>query len=57
LPAPSGSFVLAEVRAVETAYPSWTKPVRAFFRRTNEGWKLVGLERMGENEPAISTGR
>ncbi len=54
LPSLAGSFVLTEVRAVDSVYASWTKPVRATFRRMNDGWKLVGLERMGENGPAIS---
>jgi len=54
LPATSGTFVLAEVKAVDSAYPSWTKPVRVFFRRTSAGWKLVGLERMAENDPTLS---
>jgi len=54
LPTTSGSFVLAEVRAVDSAYPPWAKPVRVFFRRTATGWKLVGLERMADNLPTLS---
>ena len=48
LPQMPGSFILAEVRAVDPPQASWAKPVKAFFRRTNGGWKLVGLERMPE---------
>jgi hypothetical protein len=44
-PAP-GAYVAADVRAVNPPHPSWTKPVRATFRRVGSGWKLVGLERM-----------
>ena len=57
LPRASGSFVLAEVRAVDSAYPSWAQPVRVFFRRTATGWKLVGLERMADNVPTLSAKR
>jgi hypothetical protein len=39
-------FIVAEVRAVETPHAPWTKPVRVTFRRTNDGWRLIGLERM-----------
>jgi hypothetical protein len=53
LPKTPGSFVLAEVRIAGSPHASWSKPVRAFFRRTNDGWKLVGLERMADQEPAI----
>jgi len=45
LPAATGAYVVAEVRTVDPTYPSWAKPVRATFCRTNSGWKLVGLER------------
>jgi hypothetical protein len=54
LPKASGSFVLAEVSAMDSAYPSWAKPVKVFFRRTGSGWKLVGLERMAENDPTLA---
>jgi hypothetical protein len=46
LPTAAGAHVAAEVRAVDPPHPSWTKPVRATFRRTGNEWKLVGLERM-----------
>jgi hypothetical protein len=54
LPTASESFVLAEVRAIDSAYPSWAKPVRVFFRRASSGWKLVGLERMAEHDPTLA---
>ena len=28
------------------AHPTWQQPVRTHFRRTADGWKLVGLERL-----------
>jgi hypothetical protein len=46
LPSEMGTFVVAEIRAVDSQYASWSVPVRATFRRTQGGWKLVGLERM-----------
>ncbi len=51
LPATPGTFVIAEVRAVDPPHASWAKPVRTTFRRMENGWKLVGLERMEEMEP------
>jgi hypothetical protein len=39
------SFVRVSVSAVEPLHPSWTIPVDVYFRRSPEGWKLVGLER------------
>jgi len=53
LPATPGSFVTVEVRAVDPPHPSWTKPVRTTFRRMENGWKLIGLERMEEREPQM----
>jgi hypothetical protein len=57
LPATSGTFVTVEVRAVDPPHSSWTKPVRTTFRRTENGWKLVGLERMEEMVPQMSEKR
>ena len=34
------------ITADSAAHPSWQQPVRTFFRRTSDGWKLVGLERL-----------
>ena len=41
----AGSFVRADVRLKNPAYPSWADPVHLYFRRTTEGWKLIGLYR------------
>jgi hypothetical protein len=54
LPATPGTFIMAEVRAIDPPHPSWTKPVRTTFRRTDNGWKLVGLERMEEMAPQVT---
>jgi hypothetical protein len=41
-----GGFVAIDLSAESAAHPSWRQPVRAFFRRSSAGWKLVGLERL-----------
>jgi len=45
LPAAVDSFVQVEIAASSAEHPSWSTPVRVFFRRTAAGWVLVGLER------------
>jgi hypothetical protein len=57
LPEAAGSFVAVEVRAVAPPHSSWAKPVRATFRRMDNGWKLIGLERMEEMQPQIADKR
>jgi hypothetical protein len=46
LPAGSGSFVAVDLSAESEGHPSWKRPIRTYFRREAEGWKLVGLERL-----------
>jgi hypothetical protein len=46
LPQSSGAYVTAEVRVVDPPHAPWANPVRATFRRSDSGWKLVGLDRM-----------
>ncbi len=46
LPGDPSAFVKVEVAAVNSSYPAWNNPVQVYFRRTNDGWQLVGLERM-----------
>jgi len=48
LPAASGTFVAVDIAVDIDAYPSWRRPVRAYFRRSGEQWTLVGLERLPE---------
>src|SRR5262249_53638313 len=45
LPAVADSFVRVDIRLTNAAYPSWTAPMRVYFRRTTSGWKLTGLYR------------
>ena len=49
---PSSGFVAVDIAADSDTYPTWKTPVRAFFRQDGGGWKLVGLERMGDTIPA-----
>jgi hypothetical protein len=52
LPSESGAIIKVEISAVKSAEPSWEKPVNAYFRLQDGGWKLVGFEREPEgNEP------
>jgi len=52
LPTQAGAFIAADMSADSQANPSWAHPVRSFFRRTDTGWKLVGLERMPDQPQA-----
>jgi len=46
LPPAAGSMIAVAISADSTTHASWQQPVRAYFRREGEGWKLVGLERV-----------
>jgi hypothetical protein len=45
LPETAGAFVMAEIRAIDAPHAAWAAPVRVTFRRTDRGWKLVGVQR------------
>jgi len=46
-----GQFVRVDISASSEAFPSWASPVRAYFRHAENGWKLVGFERMPDAPP------
>ena len=46
LPSAVGDFVQVDIRAEGGPDPSWAQPVHAWFKRSTDGWKLVGFERM-----------
>jgi hypothetical protein len=48
LPTQVGSFVAVDIAADGTDYAKWRRPIRAYFRRQTDGWKLVGLDRLAE---------
>jgi hypothetical protein len=50
-----GGFVAVDISADSASHPSWQQPVRTFFRRTTDGWKLVGLERLPDRGDVQST--
>jgi hypothetical protein len=46
LPGAMSAYVRVDVTADHVDHPSWKEPVRAYFVRQADGWKLVGLERL-----------
>jgi hypothetical protein len=50
LPSTPGAFVRVDVSATGGA-PSWSLPIHAYFKRTADGWKLVGFDRMPNAKP------
>jgi hypothetical protein len=46
LPRTAGSFVAVDISAESSEYATWRKPVRAYFRRDGNDWKLIGFERI-----------
>jgi hypothetical protein len=47
LAVPAGSYIEIDISSDSPDHPSWREPIRTHFRRTADGWKLVGLERHG----------
>jgi len=45
LPGTPGAFVQIDISA-EGGLQPWTRPVHAWFKRTADGWRAVGLTRM-----------
>jgi hypothetical protein len=46
LPSRSGEFIQVDISAEGASQKTGTEPVHAWFKRTAEGWKLVGFERL-----------
>ena len=50
LPTSAGAIVRADIKAVHAEHPEWATPVRAYFQRSANGWKLIGFERLPDGE-------
>jgi hypothetical protein len=55
LPTAAGSYIQVDLSADFAAYPAWKQPIKSHFRRTAQGWDLVGLERLPETVPVAQT--
>jgi hypothetical protein len=45
LPTAPNSFIMIELSANSNEHEAWARPIRTYFHRDADGWKLVGLER------------
>ena len=57
LPTTVGGFVAVDISADSPEHQTWRKPVRAYFRRDVNEWKLVGFERMPDERSAPTSTR
>jgi hypothetical protein len=55
LPTADGTYIRVALSAVTPAIGSWARPVHAYFKRTAGSWKLVGFERLPEQEARDGT--
>jgi hypothetical protein len=55
LPSTPGSYIQVDLSADVAAHPSWKQPIKIHFRRTAQGWQLVGLERLPETVTVAQT--
>jgi hypothetical protein len=46
LPTREDSFIAVDLSASSKEHETWRKPIRTYFRRSADGWQLVGLERI-----------
>jgi hypothetical protein len=45
-------YIGADIAALHDQHPAWQRPVRTYFRRGENGWTLVGLERLTTSSAA-----
>ena len=55
LPTADGTYVRVGLSAVTPAIGTWARPVHAYFKRTGGSWKLVGFERLPEQDGQDAT--
>jgi hypothetical protein len=53
----AGQFVEIDIACTSGAHQSWQQPIRTYFRRTSDGWKLVGLERLPDHVSGGTSGQ
>jgi hypothetical protein len=46
LPTSEDSFLAVDISASSKEHEAWRRPIRTYFRRSADGWQLVGLERI-----------
>jgi len=46
LPTSDDSFIAVDISASSKEHEAWRRPIRTYFRRSANGWHLVGLERI-----------
>ena len=46
LPSQPGDYLQLDLSAADAAIKAWSLPVHVWFKRTADGWKLVGFERL-----------
>jgi hypothetical protein len=46
VPRGDGTFLKVSVSAVDPLHAPWARPVDAYFKRTGNAWKLVGIDRL-----------
>jgi len=55
LPVAVDSYVAVDLSADSREHAAWQQPVRIYFHRDSEGWKLVGFERAADQPSAVRT--
>jgi hypothetical protein len=48
LPAQRSAFVRIDIAAIGGAHPAWSVPVQAYFKRADNGWTRIALERQSQ---------
>jgi hypothetical protein len=50
-----GGFIAVDISAESRDHAAWRDPVRAYFRRDADGWKLIGFDRLPEHSSPTRT--